>query len=89
MNKSSVVWDFFTLNGDQVKCGLCRLTMKHNRTFTSNMMRHMRLKHITVNLNRRRLLEKQGVDDPGISEPSASNSDVVSTYFINYRSINI
>lgn len=74
MSKSSVVWDYFTLNNDQVKCGLCKLIMKHNRSSTSNMMRHLRIKHTTINLNRRQLLE---IDDP---ESAISNSTIVSTY---------
>lgn len=78
MSKSSVAWDFFTLTDDKVKCGLCRVTMKHNSSSTSNMMRHLRLKHVTVDLSRRRILDEE-VDDPSTAEP-ASSSNLVSTY---------
>lgn len=83
MSKSSVVWDFFTLNVEagRVKCGLCPVTMSHNRSSTSNMMRHMRLKHVTVDLNSRRrqnVVSEEQVDDPDIPEQGVSNSSRVS-----------
>jgi len=80
MSESSVVWDFFTLNVEtgRVKCGL-----SHNRSSTSNMMRHMRLKHVTVDLNSRRRqnvveVSEEQVDDPDIPEQGVSNSSRVS-----------
>ncbi|CAI6371950.1 unnamed protein product [Macrosiphum euphorbiae] len=46
--------------------------MKHNQTSTSNMMRHMRLKHSTIDLNKRRPsnmhVEENNVDDPIVIE---------------------
>lgn len=72
MSKSSVVWDYFTLIGDQVKCGICRLSMKLNRSSTSNMMRHLRTKHSTVDLKKRRILPDEA-DEP--DEPDSIESD--------------
>lgn len=80
MSKTSVVWDFFTSTGDKVKCGICRTTMKYNRASTSNMMRHMRLKHSTVNLFKRRaIIDNLDPDDPDASE-QISNSNLVSIH---------
>lgn len=80
MNKSSVVWDYFTLEKDNItaKCGLCRMKLKHNKASTSNLIRHVRTKHPTINLLNRniRMIEEQE-DNPAEIE---STSNVVSTY---------
>jgi len=78
MSKSSVVWDYFTLIGDKVKCDLCPTNtyMNYNRSSTSNMMRHLRLRHVTADLSKRKRLDEE-VDNPGITEP-ASNLNLVS-----------
>lgn len=79
----SVVWNYFKLDNEKknVKCGLCRVVMKHNKLSTSNMMRHMRLKHTTIDLNRQRHNVREedddGIDDPRsveVENPSVSNS---------------
>lgn len=79
MSKISVVWDYFTLTGDQVKCGLCRDSLCYNRSSTSNMMRHLRTKHMSVNLSKRKGIDDEEVDDPRTetTEPTLS-SNVVS-----------
>ena len=76
----SVVQNYFKLDTEKksVKCGLCRLVMKHNKQSTSNMMRHMRLKHPTIDMNKRHNVhEEDNVDDPRvevIENPSVSNT---------------
>lgn len=67
----SVVWNYFKLDNEKknVKCGLCRVVMKHNKLSTSNMMRHMRLKHQTIDLSRQRHSPRQEEDD--IDDPRA------------------
>jgi len=56
MNKN-VLWNYFELGYENknVKYGLSRVIMKHNKLSTSNMMRHMQLKHPTIDLNRQHL----------------------------------
>lgn len=82
MSKTSVVWNYFKLDDKKknVKCGLCRLEMKHNQTSTSNMMRHMRLKHSTIDLNKRRPsnmhVEENNVDDPVAIENQLASTSV-------------
>lgn len=79
----SIVWNYFKLDNEKksVKCGLCHVVMKHNKLSTSNMMRHMRLKHPTIDLNRQRHNSREedenGIDDPRavvVENPSVSNS---------------
>jgi len=79
MSISRVVRDYFTLIGDKVKCGLCPTgtCMNYNRSSTSNMMRHLRLRHVTADLSKRKRLDEE-VDNSSITEP-ASNSNLVST----------
>lgn len=90
MSKSSIVWDYFTLEKDNItaKCGLCRIKLKHNKASTSNLIRHVRSKHPTINLlnrNIRTIEEKE--DDPA---ESASTSNVVSIYlFFKYNTCNL
>lgn len=52
MSKFSIIWDIFKLDPDNihVKCGLCRTKIKINRSSTSNLIRHIKSKHPTVNL---------------------------------------
>jgi len=79
MSKTSVVWNYFKLddNKKNVKCGLCRLEMKHNQTSTSNMMRHMRLKHSTIDLSKRRQIHvEENVDDPTAIEKNLASTSV-------------
>lgn len=70
MSKTNVVWNYFKLDENKinVKCGLCRLETNHNQTSTSNMMRHMRLKHSTIDLSKNRPVSnthvEENVDDP-------------------------
>jgi len=79
MSKTSVVWNYFKLddNKKNVKCGLCRLEMKHNQTSTSNMMRHMRLKHSTIDLSKHRQIHvEENVDDPTAIEKNLASTSV-------------
>lgn len=57
----------FILTGDQVKCSLCHMTMKYNHSFTSNITKQLCLKHITVDLSKRQILNED-VDVPNTSE---------------------
>lgn len=89
MSKSSLVWDYFTIEKDNimVKCGLCRIKLKNNKASTSNLIRHMRSKHPTINLLNRnvRTIEEQ-VDDP---DETASTSNVVCiNLFFKYNTYN-
>lgn len=88
MNKS-VVWNYFKLDNEKrnVKCGLYRVVMKHNKLSTSNMMRHMRLKHTTIDLNRQRhnlrVEDEDGIDDPrSVVVENSSVSNSVSIFII-------
>lgn len=67
----SVVWNYFKLDNEKknVKCSLCRVVMKYNKSSTSNMMRHKRLKHPTIDFNRERNSTRKGEDD--IDDPSS------------------
>lgn len=78
----SVVWNYFKLDNEKknVKCGLCRVVMKHNKLSTSNMMRHMRLKHPTIDLNRERNNSRE--QDEDIDDPRSVVSNSVSIYII-------
>lgn len=87
MSKSSIVWDYFTLDNDNitVKCGLCRIKLKNNKASTSNLIRHIRSKHPTVNLLNRnvnsvRSIEEQE-DDP--AEIASTSNAVSINYFLN------
>jgi len=74
MIKSSVIWDYFQLDSDNinVKCGLCRSKLKNNRSSTSNLIRHIKSKHPTVNLlNRNTRVLEETVDNPN-NVPSTS-----------------
>lgn len=76
MSKSSVIWDVFQLEADNihVKCGLCRTKLKNNRSSTSNLIRHIKSKHPTVNLlNRNSRALEETVDDSN-DAPSTSTS---------------
>ncbi|XP_050066594.1 E3 SUMO-protein ligase ZBED1-like, partial [Aphis gossypii] len=78
MSKISVV---FTLTGDQVKCGLCRDSLSYNRSSTSNMMRHLRTKHMGVNLSKRKRVDDEEIDDPSTdtTEPTSSSNVAVNS----------
>jgi len=76
MSKSSVIWDYFQLDSDNinVKCGLCRTKLKNNRSSTSNLITHIKSKHPTVNLlNRNTRVLEETVDDPN-DAPSTSTT---------------
>jgi len=81
MSKTSVVWNYFKLDDEKksVKCGLCRLEMKHNQTSTSNMMRHMRLKHSTIDLSKRRPASNIHAQEINIDDPTAIENQNAST----------
>lgn len=66
MSKSSVLWDYFKLEPDSinVKCGLCRTKLKNNRSSTSNLIRHIKSKHPTINILKRNSAVEENVDNP-------------------------
>lgn len=76
MRKSSKIWDFFQIDADNVsvKCGLCRIKLKNNRSSTSNLIRHIKSKHPTINLlNKNIRALEDAVDNPD-DAPSTSIS---------------
>ncbi|KAE9525285.1 hypothetical protein AGLY_014353 [Aphis glycines] len=82
MSKSSVIWDYFQLDSDNinVKCGLCRTKLKNNRSSTSNLIRHIKSKHPTVNLlNRNTRVLEETVDDPNDALSTSTTNTIIST----------
>lgn len=58
-NKRSFVWDFFTLvtpDKNKVKCNLCQtyLSAQNRSGTTSNLTRHIKLKHPRINISESR-----------------------------------
>lgn len=80
MSKTSIVWNYFKLddNKKNVKYGLYRLEMKHNQTSTSNMIRHMRLKHSTIELSKHRPASNMHVEE-NVDAPTAIENHLAST----------
>lgn len=87
-NKRSLIWDYFSQsskNDSKVKCNLCFSMLAVKNGSTSNMTRHFKLKHPTVNFGetRKRALnveeqETEG-DVAGNNIKSNSESEVVPT----------
>ncbi|KAL4091755.1 hypothetical protein QTP88_026397 [Uroleucon formosanum] len=85
MSKSSVIWDYFQLDTDNinVKCGLCRSKLKNNRSSTSNLIRHIKSKHPTINLlNRNTRVLEENVDDPNDAPSTSTTNTIVSTNLV-------
>uniref|UniRef100_A0A8D9FH44 Zinc finger BED domain-containing protein 1 n=1 Tax=Cacopsylla melanoneura TaxID=428564 RepID=A0A8D9FH44_9HEMI len=79
--KDSVVWDYFTIvNDTSAKCGLCSNVMKHPKSSTSNLKRHLKSRHPTVNLEARRFPnireEEEIVDNPDARLPQQPPSQL-------------
>lgn len=76
MSKSSVVWDYFTLEKDNItaKCGMCQIKLKHNKASTINLL----------NRNIRTIEEQE--DNPAGTQ---SSSNAVSIYlFFKFNTYN-
>lgn len=83
----SVAWDYFKLDNEKinVRCGLCRDVMTHNKLSTSNMIRHLRLKHSDVYVGKKKnnTANENNIDDPRVEvaeNPLVSKS--VSTFTV-------
>ncbi|VVC41286.1 Ribonuclease H-like domain,Zinc finger C2H2-type,Zinc finger, BED-type,HAT, C-terminal dimerisation, partial [Cinara cedri] len=89
--KSSVIWDYFQLDQDNinVKCGLCHIKLKNNRTSTSNLIRHMMSKHLTVSILNRNVhvLEETIVDQNHAPSTSTTNKTVSTNNFVVNKTV--
>lgn len=80
--KTSIIWDYFIIvEGDKAKCNFCKTVLKFNQSSTTNLIRHIRSKHVTVDLSKRRRpnddLDEENIDDPSpmsTQNPSTSIS---------------
>lgn len=49
--KKSILWNFFTeIDQIKAKCNLCGVKLSY-KTSTSNLKKHMQIKHPTISLN--------------------------------------
>nr|CAH7748444.1 unnamed protein product [Callosobruchus chinensis] len=55
-NRRSSIWEYFTKLSDEAKakCNICAVILSLNGAATSNITRHMKLKHPTINLSESR-----------------------------------
>nr|CAH7746875.1 unnamed protein product [Callosobruchus chinensis] len=55
-NRRSSIWEYFTklIDEAKAKCNICAVILSFNGATTSNMTRHMKLKHPTINLSESR-----------------------------------
>ncbi|CAI6359260.1 unnamed protein product [Macrosiphum euphorbiae] len=80
--KTSAIWDYFTIvENDKAKCNFCKIVLKFNQSSTTNLLRHIRSKHVTIDLSKRRRpnddVDEEHIDDPSpmsIQNPSTSIS---------------
>lgn len=75
--KRSVIWNHFTVKSDIIaKCSYCGHEISYYGRSTSNLLRHLKTKHVAVPLSRPSTIE-ENVDDPSnISSTSATLSTV-------------
>lgn len=68
--KTSAIWDYFTIvENDKAKCNFCKIVLKINQSSTTNLLRHIRSKHVTIDLSKRRR-PNDDVDEENIDDPS-------------------
>jgi len=80
--KTSIIWDYFTIvEDDKAKCNFCKTVLKFNQSSTTNLLRHIRSKHVTIDLSKRRTpnddVDEENIDDPppmSTQNPSTSTS---------------
>jgi len=80
--KTSAIWDYFPIvENDKAKCNFCKIVLKFNQSSTTNLLRHIRSKHVTIDLSKRRRpnddVDEENIDDPSpmsIQNPSTSIS---------------
>lgn len=52
--KTSVIWDYFTIiENEKAKCSFCKTVLKFNQSSTTNLLRHVKSKHPTIDLSKR------------------------------------
>lgn len=78
--KRSAVWNHFSVESLTIaKCSYCKEGVSYSGGSTSNLMRHLKTKHVTVPLKRPLLVNDDNIDDPSDPDVPASTSASVST----------
>jgi len=77
--KRSTVWNHFSIESLTIaKCSYCKEGVSYSGWLTSNLMHHLKTKHVTVPLKRPLLVHDDNIDDPSDRELRASTSASVS-----------
>lgn len=72
------MWNYFKpIAPDKAKCGLCNAIVIYLRGSTTNLWRHMKKKHLSIDLAKDKPSSKRGQYSPPRTRSAAANAEVV------------
>lgn len=81
--KRSAIWNHFMVKSDIIaKCSYCGHEISYSEGSTSNLLRHLKTKHVAVPLSRPSTIE-ENVDDPSNTPPTSATVSKATTAFLS------
>lgn len=69
MRKRGLVWNHFApLEDEKAKCNVCPAVISHKRGSTSNLLRHMKKKHVNIDVHDEDSLKAELANEPSEDE---------------------